>query len=221
MSRPERPAVTTPRYGLYAGLFLLLLVLLLILNTLLSKPAGSTGIPAGQRLAPFAVPLALGSLHGDANFATRAGQGTAGEVPACSVRGPRVLNICELYEQGPVVLAVFVNDGSCAKVLGDMQALAPSFPGVRFAAVEIKGSREDLRRLIRSRGLSFPVGIDEDGALASLYKVLGCPQLTFAYQGGVVQGKALLRRPPPGGLRARVSELVAASRARRAASAAG
>lgn len=215
MSQPERVSVRTPRYGLYAGLFLLLIVLLLLLNTLLSKPAGTTGIPPGQRLPPFAVPLALGTLEGEANVATHAGEGAAGNVPACSVRGARILNICELYERGPVVLAVFVDDGSCPGVLSDMQTLSRSFPSVRFAAVSIKGNRDSLRRLVRSHGLTYPVGIDKDGALASLYKVLTCPQLTFAYPGGVVQSKALLRRPPLAGLRARVSELVAASRARR------
>jgi AhpC/TSA family len=221
MSQPEPVSVRTPRYGLYAGLFLLLIVVLLLLNTLLSKPAGTTGVPPGQRLPPFAMPLALSTLEGDANIATHAGQGAAGNVPACSVRGARVVNICELYEQGPVVLAVFVNSGSCPGVLSDMQALAPSFPGVRFVAVEIKGNRADLRRLVRSRGLTFPVGIDKDGALASLYKVLTCPQLTFAYRGGVVQSKALLRRPPLAELRARVRALAVASRARELRGASG
>ena len=52
--------------------------------------------------------------------------------------GRGILNVCQLYERGPVVLALFVDAGSCPAVLGDLQALAPSFPGVRFAAVAIK-----------------------------------------------------------------------------------
>ncbi len=98
-----------------------------------------------------------------------------------------VLNVCQLYEQGPLVLALFVDAGSCPQVLSDMQALAPSFPGVRFAAVAIKGDRDRLRALVRSMHLSFPVGIDRDGALAGLYKLVSCPQVAFAYPGGVVQ----------------------------------
>lgn len=214
MSPPERAQVTTPRYGLYAGLFLLLIIGLLILNSLLAKPAGTTGIPPGQRLPPFAVPLALSSLVGDANIATRADQGSAGNVPACSVRGARVLNICELYERGPVVLALFVDLGSCPRVLSELQSLVPVFPGVRFAAVSIKGDRGSLRRLARSRGPAVPLGVDEDGALATLYKVLTCPQLTFAYPGGIVQSSALLGAPTEAVLRARVSALVTAARAR-------
>ena len=113
-----------------------------------------------------------------------------------------------------MVLALFVDGGSCPAVLSDMQTLAPSFPGVRFAAVSIKGDREQLRRLVSFSRLSFPVGIDSDGVLASLYKVASCPQVSFAYPGGVVQSKALLRAPTLATLRARVEQLVVASRAR-------
>jgi hypothetical protein len=203
-----------PGYGGYVALLAFAILVLITLNTLLSDSKGVAGLPAGQALPPFAVPLALGSVNGDANIATAANQGAAGKVPACSVRGAQILNVCQLYERGPVVLAVFVNGASCPDVLSDMQALAPSFPGVSFAGVAIEGSRGQLRKLVRSRGLTLPVGIDSDGALVALYKVESCPQLTFAYPGGVTQGKALLGRPSRAALRARVSELVAASRAR-------
>ncbi len=205
---------SSTHYGRYVGLLGLLALVLITLNTALTKPNGATGIPPGQRMAPFAVPLATGDLVGEANVATEVNQGSAGRVPACRVRGARILNICQLYEQGPVVLALFVDGGSCPAVLGDMQALSGSFPGVRFAAVSIKGDRASLRRLVRAKGLTLPVGIDNDGALAALYKVASCPQVSFAYPGGVIQSKALLRSVPLATLRARVSELVVASRAR-------
>ncbi len=202
------------RYGRYTGLVGVLIVALVAINILFAKSNGAAGILPGHMLAPFAVPLALSSLEGDADIATRADQGPDGRVPACAERGARILNVCQLYEQGPVVLALFVDAGSCAAVLGKMQALAPAFPGVRFAAVAIMGDRGQLRRLVRSRGLTLPVGIDSDGAVAALYKVLSCPQVNFAYPGGVVQSKALLGSLSLARLRARVSELVAASRAR-------
>jgi hypothetical protein len=193
----------------------LAILVLVAIHTALTKPTGVAGVQPGRVLPPFAVPLATGNVNGDANVATRADDGEAGKRPACSVRGGGILNVCQLYEQGPVVLALFVDLGSCPAVLSDMEALAPSFPGVRFAAVAIKGDRGSLRKLIRSRGLvHVPVGIDEDGALAALYRVASCPQLTFAYPGGVVQSRALLTRPPPATLRARVQELVADARAR-------
>jgi hypothetical protein len=206
--------VSRPRYARYAGLLGVVLVAVVVIIGLLAKSDGASGIAPGHKLAPFAVPLALGALHGDANVATRAHQGAAGNVPACTVRGTQILNVCELYEQGPVVLALFVDEDSCPSVLSDMQTLSRSFPAVRFAAVSIKGERGQLRRLVRSRRLTLPVGIDEEGTLASLYKVFSCPQVSFAYPGGVVQSKALLRTPSLAGLRARVSALVSASRAR-------
>lgn len=206
--------MSRPRYARYAGLLGLVVVTLVVVHTLLVGSDGVAGIAPGQRLAPFAVPLALGTLQGDANIATHAHEGSAGNVPACSVRGTQVLNVCQLYERGPVVLALFVDGGGCPKVLSEMQALAMSFPAVRFAAVAIGGKRGQLHRLVRSRGLSLPVGIDRDGALANLYKVFSCPQVNFAYPGGAVQSKALLGTPSPSQLRERVRELVSASRAR-------
>jgi hypothetical protein len=203
------------------GLLAVLLIGVAALNTALSKPHGVSGIEPGRRLPPFAVPLATGNLGGDANVATRANEGAAGRLPACAVRGSQVLNICQLYEAGPVVLALFVDAGSCPAVLGDLQAIAPSFPGVQFAAVSLGGDRGALRRLIRARALTIPVGIDHDGALAALYRDASCPQLTFAYPGGVVQSRALLSRPAASTLRARVSELVTAARAREGRAAAG
>jgi hypothetical protein len=213
---PSEPAQGVQRqpYGRYVGLFGLIIVGLITLNTALTKPNGASGIEPGHRLPPFAVPLALSKLEGDANVATRPKQGQAGSVPACSLHKASVLNVCQLYEQGPLVLALFVNEEACPAVLEDMQQLAASFPAVRFAAVAIKGTRSALRKFVAKNDLSIPVGYDKDGALAELYKLSSCPQITFAYRGGVVQSKALLSTPTIGVLRTRVAELQSASRAR-------
>jgi hypothetical protein len=202
------------RWGRYLAVLAVLAFVLIAIHTVTNKATLVRGIEPGHRLAPFTVPLALGDEKGDADIATHANDGAAGRVPACNLRGAQLLNVCELYEQGPVVLALFVDSGSCPDILSDLQALAPSFPGVRFAAVAIKGNRGRLRRLVRSQHLTLPVGIDSDGAVATLYQVASCPQVTFAYPGGVVQSAALLSRPSRAVLRARLSQLVAAARAR-------
>ena len=212
---PAAPApVQAQHYGRYVGLLALVILVLITVNTILTKPNGLGGVPPGSQLPAFAVPLVLGNLQGDADVATRPNEGEAGKVPACQLRGPQILNVCALYEHAPLVLALFVDGGSCPQVLSDMEALAPSYPGVSFAAVAIRGSRSDLRGLVRSRGLTYPVGLDEEGTLASLYKLASCPQVNFAYPGGVVYSRPLLGRPAPAVLRARVSELVAAARSR-------
>lgn len=216
MSTSEKgpPRRAAPRYGGYVGLLALVIIGLITINTIVTQPNGVKGLAPGERVPPFAVPLALGTLEGDADTATRPNEGAAGRVPACKERGPQILNICQLYEGAPVVLALFVDGGSCPAVLDDMQALAPSFPGVRFAGVALKGDRKKARKLIRTHRLSLPIGIDRDGALAALYKVGTCPQLSFVYPGGEAQGSALLNRPTPAQLRRRLTALVSGARER-------
>jgi hypothetical protein len=192
----------------------LVLLVFITLNTVLTAPRGADGIAPGERVPPFALPLATGNVVGDTNIATHANDGSAGRRPACLVRGIGLLNVCELYERGPLVLAMIVDAGSCPGVLDDMQALGHAFPGVGMASVVIKGERAAVRRLVVAHGLRFPVGLDRDGVLAQVYKVSSCPQVSFVYPGGVVQSKALLKRPARGVLRARIAALVAAAKAR-------
>jgi hypothetical protein len=207
----------SPRIGRYAGLIGVVLLVAIVVSSLLAHRSGLNGTAPGQRVAPFAVPLALGNLTGAADIATHADSGAEGRVPACRERGPQILNVCELYEQGPVVLAFFVDASSCTNVLSEMQTLVAEFPSVRFAAVAIRGERGSLRRLVRSLRLTLPVGLDVEGGAAARYKVYSCPQVNFVFPGGVVQSKALLSSPTLAMLRARVSELVAASRGRESA----
>lgn len=213
-SRGPTPIVEAARYGRYVGLLALLLLVLITLNTVLTKSRAGAGIAPGQRVPPFAVPLATGTLEGDADVARHGHEGPAGNRPACSLVGAQILNICQLYGRGPVVLALFVDGGACTRVLDELRALAPQFPEVGFAAVAIKGDRGALRRLVAARAPGFPVGFDRDGALAPLYKMVSCPQLTFVYPGGVVQSRALLELPSQAILRARVQRLLDAARAR-------
>ncbi len=209
----RRGLFTTPRQGRWIGLLAIVILVLITINTIVTPSNGLAGIAPGRPLPPFAAPLATGDLQGSVNVATHPNEGPAKRA-ACTVRGPRILNICQLYEQGPVVLALFVDASACDGVLSEMQGLVAQFPGVRFAAVAIKGERASLRALVSSRGLTFPVGVDSEGDLPGLYAMASCPQVTFAYPGGVVQSKALLTTPSPAVLRKRVGELVAAAVAR-------
>jgi hypothetical protein len=215
MSQPEEPQQFAGlRHGRYVGLLGLLTLAAVVVGTLLTSANGVTGLQPGQRLPPFAVPLASGRVEGDANIATAANQGQAGSRPACAVRGVGILNVCALYEHDPLVLALFVNSGGCTRVLNELQALASSLPAVRFAAVAIRGQRAQLRTLVLKDQLTLPVGYDRDGILASLYRLVSCPQVNFVYPGGVVQSRPLLSDLSLAQLRARVTELLAATRAR-------
>jgi AhpC/TSA family protein len=174
------------------GIAVILALTYITLNTLRTDAPGSRGVPAGSQLPPFAAPLALSDLEGDANIATERDSGDEGSRPACEVRGPDILNSCELAERSPVVLAfVATRSETCDRQVDALDRVRERYPDVSFAAVAIRGDRDDLRDVIRRRGWGLPVAYDHDGAVANAYAVAICPTVTFAYRGGEVEGTAL------------------------------
>jgi hypothetical protein len=150
-------------------------------NSLTTEGPGARGVAEGRELPPFAVPLALSDLEGDANVSER----------ACGVRGPDVLNVCELAERGPVVLAFFAEPAErCDDEIDLLDRVRARHPRVQFAAVAIRGERDELRRRVRERGWRLPVGHDRDGAVANAYAIAVCPTITFAARGGEIRATA-------------------------------
>ena len=197
----------------FSALAAAVLLLVVIVVAALSQPKlNARGIPVGSEAPPFATPLALSRLEGDANVATHRNDGEAGKRAACAVRGPDILNVCELYEHAPVVLAFFVNSGKCAHVPAELQSVSSEYRGVRFAAVAIMGSRATLRSFIKASDLTLPIGYDRDGAASVRYDVATCPQVNFLLPGGRVQAPALLGNTTTKLIRHRVQGLVAAAR---------
>ncbi len=185
---PARLPAGASRYGWFVGVVGVLLIATIVLSNLRTDGPGSRGITTGGKAPPFAAPLATSRLQGDVNVAVAANSGDAGSVPACSLRRPDVLNLCALYEKGPVVLAFFATRGEeCVKQLDLLDDVSARHPDIRFAAISIRGDRADLRRTIRDRRWRFPVGYDADGILANAYGVAVCPQITFLRKGGAVQ----------------------------------
>jgi hypothetical protein len=162
------------------------------LNTIRTDAPGSRGLDPGSRLPPFAAPLALSRLEGDANLATEPRQGGQGKRPACEVRGADIVNSCVLAQRGPVVIAfVAARSEACDRQVDVLDAMRSRYPDVGFAAVAIRGDREELRRTIRRRGWGLPVAYDRDGGVANAFAVAICPTMTFAYEGGRVEGTSL------------------------------
>jgi hypothetical protein len=191
------------RYGWFVAAAAFALIVYVSLNTLRSDHTSSRGPKPNSRVPPFAAPLALGDVDGDVNVARKAGEGEAGNRPACSVRGPGILNSCQLAEQGPFVLAFLATRGAkCTRQLDVLERARATHPDVQIAAVAIRGDRGDLRALVRSHGWRFPVAYDHDGILANLLGVAVCPLIVYALPGGVVRestvgevdGRALDRR---------------------------
>jgi AhpC/TSA family protein len=202
------------RYGWFLALVGVALIAYVSLNTLRSDHVGSTGLKVGSQLPPFAAPLALGSVNGDVNVARKAGQGSAGAKPACAVRGPGILNSCQLAERGPFVIAFMATRGAqCARQLDALQRVLPRHPDLQVAAVSIRGNRNELRALVRRHGWRFPVAWDHDGILANLFGVAVCPQLTYALPGGAVQATSV-GEVSASDLDARLTSLERAARAK-------
>lgn len=174
-------------------------------NTLHTRGPGGAGLRPGVGLPPFAAPLATSKLQGDPTVRVRAG---GGHPAACTVRGPDVLNSCQLAEEGPVVLGFFIaRSDRCTAAIDALDGLRSRFPQVRFAAVAILGRRADASADVRRHGWRLPVGWDADGAVVNAYAVSGCPYVTLARRGGVVV-RTLLGRQDPQALERAVRGLV-------------
>jgi len=200
---PRRSTVTW-----IVGVAVVLAFAYITLNTIRTDAPGSRGLDPGDRLPPFAAPLALSRLDGDANLATEPGQGGQGDRPACEVRGPDIVNSCQLAERGPVAIAfVAARSEACDRQVDALERVRADFPDISFAAVAIRGDREELRRTIRRRGWTLPVAWDRDGGVANAYAVAICPTVTFAYAGGRVEGTSLAAIDGAA-LRARLERLI-------------
>jgi len=179
--------------GWLVGVVGVVVLAYITLNSLRTEGLDPRGLERGAALPPFAMPLATSASDADANIATRPGSGAEGKVPACTVRGPEVLNVCELSERGPVVLAFVVTPSAdCARQVDVLDDVAARVPDVGFAAVAVREDRDRLRRLIGERGWRIPVGYDHDGAVTNLYGLgVVCPLLTFAGRDGRVEKSEL------------------------------
>jgi hypothetical protein len=186
------------RYGWLLGIVAVVAIGFVVVTGARTSGPGARGLGPGAQLPPFAAPIVGGARCErpedpcDANVATRAGQGSAGSRPACEVRGPAILNLCELTERGPVVLAFLVTrGGDCADELDRLDRVAARHPGVQVAAIGIRGDLATLRTIAESHRWRFAVGWDRDGILANLYGVAVCPHITYARWRGQVQATTL------------------------------
>ena len=60
-----------------------------------------------------------------------------------------------------------------------------------FLSLDVRDDRDTVRDLIREHHWQMPVGYDRDGAVASLYRVGGCPTFAYVYPGGTLQSASI------------------------------
>jgi hypothetical protein len=192
----ERPPFS-PRGNKYLWLVVILMVMglgvLAFAQTLPNTGKGLEGPEPGSRLKAFAAPDALGNLEGDANVCQRRPcPEQAGKVPACEVVSSGVVNLCRLRRRPLVLTFIFDRGADCYPQVDRTERVRRDVDGVRFATVFFsRKDRDEIRRLVAGRRWRQPVAVDEDGAVANLYGVGGCPVTVFARRGGIVTGTEL------------------------------
>jgi hypothetical protein len=172
------------RYGWQIGIFALILVVVVSIYQFATNGVGTTGVAAGQRLRPFAAPLANSTLDGNANVTN----------PTCSParHDPRALNSCLILRRRPLVLSLFVTGSSaCVSQVDALQRLSQELPAgsVQFAAVAIHASHGETRALVRSHHWTIPVAYDASGAVQGAYSIEICPIAELVGRDGIVQSR--------------------------------
>ncbi len=213
------------RYSVAVGLIFLALIVVVTVQTLGGGGGGEGTLgldrqPSHWPLPEFAVPALAGELEGDANVAQDDCESSAvpcpedaRRVPACRIRGAGAIRVCDLFDRPLVISFWFTKGGNCADQQDIVDAVYGRYRGrVNFLSVDVRDDRDSVRELARQRGWRLPVGYDRDGAVASLYKVGGCPTFAYAYPGGTLQS-ASIGDLTAGQLTARVEQLLDASQA--------
>jgi len=189
------------RYSILVGLLFVAIVAIALLGGV-PGGGGTLGLdeqPARWPLPEFAVPVAAGELEGDANVAQDDCSAAAlpcpadaRRTPACQVRTRGAIRACDLFAQPAVISFWFSKGGNCVDQQDVVSQVYSRYRGrVSFLSLDIRDDRDTVRELVRQRGWTMPVGYDRDGAVASLYRVGGCPTFAYAYPGGTLESASI------------------------------
>lgn len=212
------------RYSVIVGLLFLAVIVVATIQTIGGGGAeGTLGLdrqPPRWPLPEFAVPVAAGELEGDANVSQDDCESSAVPCPedarrssACRIATAEALRVCDFFDRPLVISFWFDKGGDCAEQQDVVDAVYGRYRGrVNFLSLDIRDDRGTVRDLVRRRGWEMPVGYDRDGAVASLYKVGGCPTLAYVYPGGTLESAGIGNLTVPS-LTARVEQLLKATRA--------
>lgn len=218
----RREGAVKDRYSIVVGLFFVAIVAIALINGVPGDGGGTLGLdeqPARWPLPEFAVPLAAGDLEGDANVAQDDCEAAAlpcpedsRRAPACRLRTPGAIRVCDLFDRPAVISFWFSKGGECVDQQDSVSKVYSRYRGrVSFLSLNIRDDRDTVRELIQQREWKMPVGYDRDGAVASLYRVGGCPTFAYVYPGGTLES-AGIGIFTVGELSGRVERLLRASR---------
>jgi hypothetical protein len=210
------------RYTIVVGLIFAAIVVVAVVNGV-GRNAHTLGLedqPPHWPLPEFAVPAAAGRLEGDANVAQDDCSSSAlpcprgdRRAPACRLRTPGAIRVCDLFDRPSVISFWFSMGGDCVDQQDVVDRVYARYRGrVRFLSLDVRDDRDAVRELVRRHRWRMPVGYDRDGAVAGLYRVGGCPTFAYVYPGGTLQS-ASIGNLDERGLSARIDRLLRATRA--------
>lgn len=210
------------RYSLVVGLIFVAVIAVAAINTLGHKDEGTLGLDKVRERWPlpeFAVPNAAGQLEGDANVAQDDCEiaqtpcpADGRRHPACEIRTPGAIRVCDLFSKPLLLSFWFSRGGNCVAQQDVVSQVYPRYRGrVNFLSLDVRDSRDTVRNLIEGRGWRMPVGYDRDGAVAGLYRVGGCPTFAYVYPGGTLQEASIGELTAPQ-LEAHLGDLLRATR---------
>jgi len=183
------------------GLAFLIVIVVAGVNALGTRDDGSLGIEsrAGEPVPQFAVPDAESSLEGDANVfqddcasARLPCPGGDRRRPACEVPGRRVIRICDYFDRPLVISFWFTRGGDCESEQDVVDRSARRYGHrVGFLSLNVRDDRGTVRRIVRDRHWTVPVGHDRDGAVSNLLRVGGCPTFLYVLPGGIIYSSSI------------------------------
>jgi len=191
------------RYSIFVGLIFLAIIVVATVNTIEggngSKTLGLDKLPPRWPLPEFAVPEGAGQLEGDANIAQDDCETAAipcpdgsQRTPACEIKTPESIRVCDLFDRPLVISFWFTRSGGCVEQQDLVDEVARRYRGrVGFLSLDIRDDRDTLRDLIRQRRWTMPVGFDRDGAVASLYGIGLCPTFAYVFPGGTLESAGI------------------------------
>jgi hypothetical protein len=186
--RPPPPEAARPggRYMWVVGVAALILLIVVLIHQLRAGTGTFIkGPAAGKQLPEFAAPLVDGP-NKDANVVPRSSNSST--TPACEVRVPGSLNICDQWNKPVVISFLFLRGAHCEPEFDSMQQVRRQFGDrVNFIGVFFERDRGKVRDVVKKHGWNFPIVVDHDGAITNLYAVGGCPSTVFAFRGGKVR----------------------------------
>jgi len=214
------------RYSLYVGLAFVAVAIYAAINLFTSDTAdegSAVSLDDGTAMPPFAVPDVRSSLEGDANVFQDDCESSRNpcpeaeqRTPACEIEEEGAIRVCDYFDRPLVVSFWFTRGGDCLPSQDVVDDLAERYGDrVNFLSVNVRDEREAVREVVDERGWELPVGYDADGAVSGLYRVGGCPTVTFAYPGGILADTAIGEdNVTEEALGERIDELIAESRKR-------